>query len=58
MIQPIEIARLIAERNDHQEHEDEAHRLLGIDTGKEQEDLICTVTQDGKALIPESIDAE
>lgn len=50
---PLEIALKIIEKKEHLEHEDEAHRLIGIDTGEEQKDfLICTITQDGKVLIP------
>jgi hypothetical protein len=53
MIKPLEIALKIIEKEEHNAHEDEAHRLMGVDTGKEQKDfLVCTITQDGKVLIP------
>lgn len=53
MIKPIEIALKIIEKEDHDLHEDEAHRLMGVDVGEEQDDLlICSFTKDGKVLIP------
>ena len=53
MIKPLEIALKIIEKEEHNAHEDEAHRFIGIDKGKEQQDhLLCTITQDGKVLIP------
>jgi hypothetical protein len=52
-MKPLEIALKIIEKEEHNAHEDEAHRLMGVDIGEEQEDfLICTITSNGKVLIP------
>lgn len=47
---PIEIARMLDEKKEHLEHEDAAHRLMGIDLGEDF--LICSFTKDGKVIIP------
>ena len=53
VIKPLEIALKIVEQEDHDAHEDEAHRLMGVDLGKDDTDLlICSFTKDGKAIIP------
>ncbi|MDD1623568.1 MAG: hypothetical protein LUO94_02230 [Methylococcaceae bacterium] len=52
MIKPIDVA-LDIEREEHNAHEDEAHRLMGVDVGEELDDsLICSFTKDGKVIIP------
>ena len=52
MIKPLEVALKIIEKEEHDAHEDEAHRLIGIDAGKEQQAYLTnTITQDGKVLI-------
>ncbi len=51
MIKPLEIALKIIEKEEHNAHEDEAHRLMGVDIG-EDDFLVCSVTQDGRVIIP------
>ena len=52
-MKPIEIALKIVEQEEHNAHEDEAHRLIGIDQGEELDDLlICSFTKNGRVIIP------
>jgi len=52
-MEPVKIALKIAEQEDHNAHEDEAHRLMGVDVGEELDDsIICSFTKDGKVIIP------
>jgi len=52
-MKPIEIALKIVEKEDHDAHEDEAHRLMGVDLGKDDADfLVCSFTKNGKVIIP------
>ncbi len=47
---PIEIALIIKEHEAKLEHEDEAHRLMGIDLGND--DIECEqLSMDGKVII-------
>ncbi len=47
---PIEIARIIEEERQHLEHEDEAHRLMGIDLGNDDIEYE-QLSMDGKVII-------
>jgi hypothetical protein len=53
MISPLEIALKIKEREEHNTHEDEAHRLMGVDIGEVPRGIVIDViTHDGTVITP------
>lgn len=52
MIKPLEIALKIIEKEERNAHEDEAHRLMGVDIGEVTREIVVNViTHDGTVVI-------
>ena len=52
-MKPLEIALKIIEKEEHNAHEDEAHRLMGVDVGEELDDFLdCSFIKNGRVIMP------